>query len=307
MNAAQPATTTSADRLVFSRSIEDWDIYRFDVGGAAYPIARSSARESLVQFSPDGRRIVFCSGRSGDAFEVWVAGADGSKPERLTQGPGRWQCSPTWSPDGKRIAFDSQAEDGSWHIWTIEVEGGTPQPITKDAGDQVRPTWSRDGDWIYFMWDQGSGYDIWRTRGPGGPQQRVTFDGTVSRAWESVDSTGVFYNRRAFNSPLDFQPLSGGAPLAIIPCVEHAQWSIQPQGIYYVPCQPNVGVTRDLPVHVLNPMTREDHLVTTLKDIPFPASGQDAGAFVASPEGRTILYSRLVSAGADLILIENFR
>jgi Tol biopolymer transport system component len=77
VDATQPATATSADRLAFSKSTDDQDISRLDVGGAAYPIARSSARESGMQFSPDGRRIAFCSGRSGDAFEVWVSGADG--------------------------------------------------------------------------------------------------------------------------------------------------------------------------------------------------------------------------------------
>ena len=158
------------------------DLFRLEVGGEAQPIARSSVSESLPQFSPDGRRIAFCSARSGDAFEVWVAGSDGSNPERLTRGPGQWQCSPTWSPDGRRIAFDSQAEDGSWHVWTIDAEGGTPQPITRDAGSQFRPTWSRNGEWIYFIWQRDKDQDIWRTRGPGQPHQRVTFNGAGARA-----------------------------------------------------------------------------------------------------------------------------
>ena len=173
-----------------------WTSYRLDVGGVAQPIARSSVRESSPQFSPDGRRIAFCSARSGDAIEVWVAGSDGSNPERLTRGPGQWQCSPAWSPDGRRIAFDSQAEDGSWHVWTIDAEGGTPQPITKDAGSQFRPTWSRNGEWIYFIWQRDEDQDIWRTRGPGQPHQRVTFSGAGTRVRsESPDGTGVYHIR----------------------------------------------------------------------------------------------------------------
>jgi hypothetical protein len=105
----------------------------------------------------------------------------------------------------------------------------------------------------------------------------------------------------------DFQPLSGGAPRAIVPCVATTHWSIQPQGIYYVPCPANVGVTRDLPLRVLNPATGEDRPFATLKDIPFRPSGPGAVGLVVSPDGRTILYSQLVSTGADLMLIENFR
>jgi Tol biopolymer transport system component/DNA-binding winged helix-turn-helix (wHTH) protein len=306
MDAVFPATTASADRLAFSKSIDDEDLFRLDVGGIARPVARSSVKDTNAQFSPDGRRMAFCSARSGDEFEVWVAGTDGSKPERLTRGPGRWQCSPTWSPDGKRIAFDSQAEDGSWHIWTIDVEGGTPQPITKDVGDQVRPTWSRDGQWIYFIWSRGSDHDVWRTRGPNRPHERVTHGGTETRAWESADGMGVFYKPSHADSPLYFQPLSGGAPRAIIPCVIDSRFSVVPNGIYYVPCQPHGRVNRDLPVRVLSPATGEDRQFATL-EILFPASALRIGSFAVSPDGQTILYSRLVSNGADLMLIENFR
>jgi Tol biopolymer transport system component len=306
MDAAFPGTTTSADRLAFSKSIDDEDIFRLDVGGIARPVARSSVKDTNAQFSPDGQRMAFCSARSGDAFEVWVAGTDGSKPERLTRGPGRWQCSPTWSPDGKRIAFDSQAEDGSWHIWTIDVDGGWPQQITKEVGDQVKPTWSRDGQWIYFIWLRGNDHDIWRTAGPNRPHEQVTYSGTETRAWESADGLGVFYKRGHSDSPLYFQPLSGGAPRAAIPCVAYSWFSVVRHGIYYVPCQPHGSGNRDMPVRVLNAVTGEDRQVAAL-DMLFPASGLGVSSFAVSPDGQTILYSRLVSSGADLMLIENFR
>jgi Tol biopolymer transport system component/DNA-binding winged helix-turn-helix (wHTH) protein len=305
MGAAFPATTASADRLAFSKSTDDEDIFRLDVGGIARPVARSSVMDNNAQFSPDGQRMAFCSARSGD--EVWVAGTDGSKPERLTRGPGRWQGSPTWSPDGKRIAFDSQAEDGSLHVWTIDVEGGAPQQITKEVGDQVRPTWSRDGQWIYFIWGRASDHDVWRIRVSDGQYARVTHGGAAKiRAWESVDGTGVFYKRQEFDAPVYFQPLSGGASRPIIACVGGGRVSVVPPGIYYVPCQLRGSVNPDMRVHVLNPVTGEDRQVATL-EIPLPAPGRNIGYFAVSPDGRTILYSRLVSNGADLMLIENFR
>ena len=53
-------------------------------------------------------------------------------------------------------------------------------------------------------------------------------------------------------------------------------------------------------------MTGEDRQFATLEML-FPASGLAVGCFAVSPDGQTILYSRLVSNGADLMLIENFR
>src|SRR6185436_4501911 len=123
-------------------------------------------RDMKAHLSPDGQRIAFCSNRSGDAFRIWVARSDGSKPEQLTRGPERGQCSPTWSPDGKHIAFDSRAADGSWHVWTIDADGSALQQITNVPDNQVRPTWSGDGRWIYFLRRLDGVRDIWRRQGP---------------------------------------------------------------------------------------------------------------------------------------------
>jgi Tol biopolymer transport system component/DNA-binding winged helix-turn-helix (wHTH) protein len=308
IEAVSPATAWSTDRLAFSKSVDDEDIYRFEIGGGARPIARSTVKDTNAQFSPDGRRIVFCSARSGDAIELWVADADGARPERLTRGPGLWQCSPSWSPDSHRIAFDSRAADGSWHIWTIDADGGTPQPVTTAIGDQVRPTWSRDGQWIYFTWKQGTAKDIWRTRGPNQPFERVTSGGGGGgRAWESTDGTGVFYQRTEGDSPLYFQPLVGGAPRQQIACVTGSRFSVGPQGIYYVPCQTVGSLDRHIPVRLLNLATGQDRPFALLDDVVFPAWGLRNGCFDVSRDGRTIVYSRLVNRGADLMLIENFK
>ena len=93
---------------------------------------------------------------------------------------------------------------------------------------------------------------------------------------------------------------------AIIACVPASRFSVVKLGIYYVPCQPDGSVKPDMPVRLLNPVTGEDRQVATL-EIPFPAPGLKVGYFAVSPDGQTILYSRLVSNGADLMLIENFR
>ena len=191
------------------------------------------------------------------------------------------------------------------------MEGGTPQQVTKEVGDQVRPTWSRDGQWIYFIWRRGSDHDVWRTRGPDRPQERVTHGGSETRAWESADGTGVFYKRRVSDSPLYFQSLSGGAPRAVIPCVTYSWFSVVPRGVYYVPCQPHGSGNPDMPVRVLNPVTGDDRQFATWlaagpRSFPRRVSGPSA-TFAVSPDGQTILYSRLVSNGADLMLIENFR
>jgi tricorn protease-like protein len=36
-------------------------------------------------------------------------------------------------------------------IWTVPAEGGAARQLTSDPGVEIRPTWSPDGQWIYFM------------------------------------------------------------------------------------------------------------------------------------------------------------
>ena len=303
-----PTVAPTGYRLAYAQSMEDLDIYRIDPPGTAQPIARSSVQDSLPHFSPDGRRIAYCSPRSNETFEVWIADLDGSPPKQLSHGPGDWQCSPSWSPDGTRIAFDSRAADGSWHVWTMSANGGPASQITTDSGGQVRPSWSQDGRWIYFVWFRDHDRDVWRTRGPNGPTERVTHSGSsVAAARESADGTGVWYQREEGDGPLLFQPLSGGSPRPVISCVTASHFSIGPGGIYYMPCAQTGEISRDVPVRVFNPASGEDRLFATLKDVGWPATGRQDGFLLVSPNGRTLLYSRLENREADLMLIEGFR
>ena len=55
-----------------------------------------------AKFSPDGKRLLFLSDRSGSG-QVWVMPVDGGEPKQLTKfGPGL--ANAEWSPDGKHIA-----------------------------------------------------------------------------------------------------------------------------------------------------------------------------------------------------------
>ena len=57
------------------------------------------------RFSPDGRDIIF-SMASGGNTDIYVVGANGGTPRRLTTAPGA-DTSPSFSPDGRRIVFES--------------------------------------------------------------------------------------------------------------------------------------------------------------------------------------------------------
>jgi eukaryotic-like serine/threonine-protein kinase len=297
LRAFDPATTASLDRLAFAQDSGNYDIWRFEVGHPPEALLVSSFRDTHPHLSPNGRRIAFESGRAGDGNEIWLANVDGSSPTQLTRGPGIWQGSPRWSPDGQRIAFDCQGEDGRWDIWTIDADGGSPSRLTLDPGDENMPSWSRDGRWIYFQAYQAGATttDVWRVPATGGSEERVTHHGG-SLAYESTDGKTLFFMRAYANAPLLALPLAGGPERELLDCVRAQGFTVGPGGVYHLGCEE--GPT-GRPLYLLDFATGRDRLLGKLEKAVL--------GLTVSPDGRTILYTKRVEQGADLMMIENFR
>jgi Tol biopolymer transport system component/DNA-binding winged helix-turn-helix (wHTH) protein len=298
INAGAPAIAPSRDRLAFTRSSQDMDIYRLEVGRPAQLLVGSTFEEVEARLSHDGRRLVFASRRSGDTLDIWMADADGSAVQLLTRRPSRIKGSPYWSPDGRRVVFDSFGDDYHWHIWTVDAEGGTPRRLTTQAGDENTPTWSHDGRYVYFSADPGSGRDIWRVLASGGVPERLTRGVRGYFACESADGKNLLFQPEDADTPLMAMALTGGEVRQLVTCVRNSAFGAGPQGIYYVPCDPSP----DPSVHVLDLNTGRDRRLGTLDGLMDRPLGLSV-----SPDGNTIVYPRTGPSTADLMLIENFR
>jgi Tol biopolymer transport system component len=229
---------------------------------------------------------------------IWIAEADGSNPQQLTQGPENDQGSPYWSPDGRRIAFDAEGQDAHRHLWMMDADGGAPRRLTAEAGDQVVPTWSHDARWIYYSWRQADTRDIWRMPADGGGPERLTHGAAGPFACESADARSLLFQPQDADSPLMSIALTGGQTQQLIPCVKNSAFGVGPRGVYYVPCDPNP----DPPLYVLDPKTGRSARLGRLDGLAERPLGLSV-----SPDGNTIIYPRQVLSRADLMLIENFR
>lgn len=128
-------------------------------GGEAKPLTQGSgiAMNTQPQFSPDGRRIVFISDRSGQE-NVWIINADGTSPRPVYLEEGARYNDPAWSPDGKSIVVIRNVPSlgrgwhrKTWSLWILPVNGGKPRQLIPATYEQFyAPTYSPDGKYVYF-------------------------------------------------------------------------------------------------------------------------------------------------------------
>ena len=102
---------------------------------------------SPPSWSPDGKRIAFSWGKSGN-FDIWTIPATGGEPTQITNDQ-RWERWPIWSSDGKSIVFARKrelAQNSKWDVWMISTEGGTSTKIMENAYGALSP----NGKWFAF-------------------------------------------------------------------------------------------------------------------------------------------------------------
>ena len=93
-------------------------------GGKATAITSGLAYSSQARFSPDGKKIVYISDRSGGDY-VWIMSLDMKDSVQVTKGNDNGYLSPEWTPDGKYVvASKSGGLGGAAKIWMYNVDGG---------------------------------------------------------------------------------------------------------------------------------------------------------------------------------------
>jgi serine/threonine protein kinase len=289
-------------RLAYVRSYADVNIWRIDTPAPGVPASSAPAvaiastrRDQIPHFASDGRRVTFTSTRSGES-EIWVADVSGANAVQLTS-MGATPGWPRWSPDGRTIAFHSNPE-GNGELFSVPAGGGKPRNLSLHPAVDTFAIFARDGQWVYFTSTRTRPITtIWKVPAAGGPAVRVS-EGAGEWAIESPDGAYVYYVQAANTmSPgtLWRVPAKGGAAVKVLEGVSGSMFDVLDSGIYYI--ERTAGESR---LQYFDLATRE---TTTIAG---NLGNVDVGLTV-SPDGRTILFSRVDSSVNDLMLVESFR
>jgi len=132
--------------------------------------------DSGPAWAPDGRDIVFVSGRAG-VSTLWRVSVSGGSPRRV-EGVGTSVTSPAISPAGHRLAYT--AARSQLNLWSVQLAdprhiARAPQLLFGTKGFTGLPHFAADGKRIAFESEQSGYFEIWTVNSDGSDPRQLTF------------------------------------------------------------------------------------------------------------------------------------
>jgi TolB protein len=153
---------------IFTVSGSGGDEKQITTGGVSaidFGLLPSNLTFRSYSWSPDGKKIVYCSKKSG-ASNIWTIDADGSDDVKITSNDNTSMgfYGPVWSPDGKRVGFVSKTtiplDDAKtvWSLWLAEQCGSR---LILTANSFMRLVgWADSGDDLIVAIDEENSGDL---------------------------------------------------------------------------------------------------------------------------------------------------
>jgi Tol biopolymer transport system component len=198
---SQVAISPEGNRVVATRAADQGNPFSLDLWMIDLTRSGSSrftfdpARDNFAVWSPDGRRVVFTSSRSG-LSDMYMKSSDGTGAEELLLKSGAAKSPSSWSRDGRYLLYsveDPKTKDDLWAL-PLTPEGSTngePIPVVQGPFNENQGRISPDGRWVAYTSDESGRPEVfvqpfhpsshdggrWMVSSGGGFQPRWSRDG----------------------------------------------------------------------------------------------------------------------------------
>ena len=202
------------------RDIWMWDLRR----NALERFTRDPAGNPIVEWSPDGRYVVFGSDRFG-VTNLFLQASDGSgEPERLLSSE-RLQMAVCF-PSEERLLFSASVPGQHRDIHALSLDGTRrAEPLIYGPANELNADVSPDGRWIAYDSDESGQFEVYVRSYPdpyGAGRWQISSGGGRQPLW-SPDGTELFY--RDFSGAMMAASVTPGptfTPGAVVMLFENA-------------------------------------------------------------------------------------
>lgn len=190
-----PVWSPDGKRIVYSKSVDPWaqELFSIKKDGTdeirltylTNPYGGQHPYTSTPDWSPDGERIVFCSGPTWN-YEIYIMDADdGGNLKKLTDTRNWGETFPIWSPRGDKIVYNISNINqygNIYCIYTMSPDGSNKQILNIEGLSNTTPKGILD-------WSEILMYDLVVTDISFNPASPVE-EGTLVDIWISVKNIG---------------------------------------------------------------------------------------------------------------------
>lgn len=201
---------------------EGFDIFRANLDGEIIDtLTNTPGYDAEATVSPDGKKIVFTSMRTGD-LELFIMDIDGSNVVQITDELG-YDGGAFFSPDGKELLFRASrpktdeeiekytsllkqglVEPTNMELFLVNVDGTNMRQITDLGNANWAPFFHPSGEKIIFSSnhasERGFPFNLYMINPDGTGLEQVTFDDTFdSFPMFSRDGKKIVFSSNRFN------------------------------------------------------------------------------------------------------------